>query len=105
MKNNTFDIYPLFTFSESQYVEFRKFLLVLNSQGWGKWPQPEKWPRYEGMPPYTIQQFKRGTNKYGDPMTYLLIYFDYAVATKNDMSRIFKFGGKNRHKPFRCPKF
>jgi hypothetical protein len=64
----------LFAFNTKEHQEFKAFLDKLNTINWGLWPPSETWPRFEGMPNYTLSQYETETGN-----TFTAVKFDQPV--------------------------
>ncbi|MFO7657481.1 MAG: hypothetical protein R6W78_10465 [Bacteroidales bacterium] len=89
----------MFSFFKQEYSDFSAFLEGLNKQNWGSWPSSDTWPRYKGMPGYTINQYEQTNGK-----TFVVVKFDKQVIIPDGYGEYrkgkrFKVGGDRNYQP------
>ncbi len=95
----------MFKFTDEQYSEFKKFLIAMKEQNWGTWPPSSEWPRFAGMPNYSLNQYQQTNGK-----AFVVVKFDKVVSLPDNgfgdqtKARRFKVGGDSLYQPV-CPRF
>lgn len=90
----------MFTFTESQYDQFKTFLSAMIGINWGTWPNVEKWPHFDGMPGYSLNQYQQDNGK-----VFVVVKFDGAASLPDGRKgRRFKTGGGRNYQPV-CDRF
>lgn len=84
----------MFTFTETQYDDFKKMLRDLNQVNWGQWDS-RQWLRFENMPAYSVNQYQQDNGK-----TFVVVKFDEVVRLPYDRKgKRFKVGGQRNYQP------
>lgn len=85
----------MFQFTDEQYNQFDGFMKELNTMNWGGWPDCKTWPRFEGMPGYSLNQYEQDNGK-----TFVVVKFDSPVRLPDERTgKRFKKGGQRAYQP------
>ncbi|HBO73128.1 MAG TPA: hypothetical protein DD653_00365 [Marinilabiliales bacterium] len=90
----------MFTFSESQYNEFDKFLSDMKGINWGTWPPNDNWPHYAGMTGYSLNQYEQDNGK-----VFVVVKFDNVVLLPDGRKGKRFHCGKSRNYQPNCERF
>jgi hypothetical protein len=90
----------MFKFTDEQYNQFDEFLHKMKGINWGSWPDNKEWPRFEGLPGYTLNQYEQTNGK-----IFVVVKFDNVVLLPDERKgKRFNCGKGHGYKP-ECERF
>ncbi|HEY9124729.1 MAG TPA: hypothetical protein VIO15_10345 [Bacteroidales bacterium] len=90
----------MFSFTEAQYNEFKKFMEQMNAINWGGWPSSSEWLTFPGLPAYSLNQYETDAGK-----VFTVVKFDKAVMVDEERQGNRFHIGKPRGYTPNCERF